>query len=245
MPAYLQKFSFIIRSCMKITLFCLPFAGGSKYSLLFLKKVLPSNITCHFLEYPGRGGRIKESFANDMDEVVSDLYSKIEFSLNKPYAIYGHSMGAKVAYLLSKRISESKNLQPLHVFVSGTDAPSVADKTTPKHLLPKDEFLVAVKELGGLPDEILENAEMLEYFEPILRADFKASETYQYLKTSPLTIPMTVMTGEKEDIEDADILEWQSETTVPIKFYKFPGNHFFIYDNEMEIGKIIEHSLVK
>lgn len=230
---------------MRITLFCLPFAGGSKYSLNFLKKVLPPSITCNFLEYPGRGTRIREDFAENIFEVVDDLYKKIAHSLDKPYALYGHSMGAKIAYLLAKRIREEKKPAPLHLFISGTDAPSVPSRKSPKHLLPKEEFVTAVKELGGLPDEILANAEMLEYFEPILRADFKLSESYLHSESSPLTIPLTVMVGDKEDMEIDDILEWQTQTVHPIKLHTFPGNHFFIFENDREIGKIIEEALVR
>lgn len=228
-----------------VTLFCLPFAGGSKYSLAYLKKVLPKNISCNFLEYPGRGTRIREDFAENISEVVDDIYQKIAPFLGKPYAIYGHSMGAKIAYLLTLRIREEGKKLPLHLFISGTDAPSVPLRKSPKHLLPKEEFVSAIKELGGLPDEILANEEMLEYFEPILRADFRISESYQYQATHPLEIPLTVMVGDKEDMQEEDILEWQSETVFPINLYKFPGNHFFILNNERQIGKIIEGALSK
>jgi surfactin synthase thioesterase subunit len=228
-----------------LTIFCLPFAGGSKYSLAFLKKVLPRQISCHFLEYRGRGTRIKEDFAENIDDVVDDIYKTVSSLLERPYAIYGHSMGAKVAYLLTLRIREGGKRLPIHLFISGTDAPSVAARKSPKHLLPKDEFVTAVKELGGLPDEILGHEEMLEYFEPILRADFKISESYQYKETQPLKIPITVMVGDKEDMREEDILKWQSETLMPIKLYKFPGNHFFIFENEKQIGEIIEAALIK
>ncbi|GEO09793.1 thioesterase II family protein [Segetibacter aerophilus] len=228
-----------------ITVFCLPFAGGSKYSLAFLKKVLPKNISCHFLEYRGRGTRAKEDFAENISEVVDDVFKSITPLLDKPYAIYGHSMGAKIAYLLTLRIREEGKKMPIHLFVSGTDGPSVPARKSPKHLLPKNEFVTAVKELGGLPDEILGHEEMLEYFEPILRADFKISESYQYEGTEPLKIPLTVMVGDKEDMQEEDILQWQNETLIPIKLYRLPGNHFFIYDHEKQIGKIIEDALTK
>lgn len=228
---------------MNVTLFCLPFAGGSKYSLQYLKKVLPRSISCHFLEYPGRGNRIKENFAENISEIVNDAYVKIAPLLEKPYAIYGHSMGAKVAYLLAQRIREEGRPAPLHLFISGTDAPSVPNREPLRHLLPKDDFITAVKELGGVPDELLMHEELLEYFEPILRADFKASETYIYKPTTPLDIPLTVMVGDKEDMEEEDILEWQKETLFTMRLYKFSGNHFFIFKHEKEIGKIIASSL--
>jgi surfactin synthase thioesterase subunit len=211
--------------------------------MYFLKKNLPVNISCYFLEYMGRGARIKEDFANDIGEVIDDLYQKMEPLLNQPYAIYGHSMGAKVAYLLAKRIQQEDKRPPLHLFISGTDAPSIPNRKPARHLLPSEEFITSIKEIGGLPDEVLQNQELLEYFEPILRADFKASETYVHKITAPLSLPITVMVGDKEDMEEEDILEWQSETTIPVSFRTFPGNHFFIFEHEKEIGKIIASSL--
>lgn len=230
---------------MNVTLFCLPFAGGSKYSLHFLKKVLPKNITCHFLEYAGRGARIKEEFADSIAEIVEDLFSKMAPLLKTPYALYGHSMGAKVAYLLSQKIREAGGPQPLHLFVSGTDAPSAPARIKPRYLLPGEQFINNVKELGGFPEELLNSKELLDYFEPILRADFKVSETYQHQITQPLSIPLTVMVGDKEDMLEEDILQWQNETILPMNLYKFPGNHFFIFDHEAEIGKIIQSALSK
>lgn len=230
---------------MSITLFCLPYAGGSKYSLFFLRKVLPPTINCHFLEYGGRGSRIKEEFAENILGIVDDVYEQIVPRLDSPYALYGHSMGAKVAYLLAQRIRKEGKRAPLHLFISGTDAPSVPYKKPFRHLLPKDEFLIAIQEIGGMPDEVLQHKELLEYFEPILRADFRASETYEHEAHKPLKIPITVMVGDKEEMEEADILEWQSETVLPIRLYKFPGNHFFIFKHEKEIGKIIESTLIK
>ncbi|HEX8460188.1 MAG TPA: alpha/beta fold hydrolase [Segetibacter sp.] len=228
---------------MNVTLFCLPFAGGSKYSLYFLKKVLPGSISCHFLDYPGRGTRIKENFAENIFDLVNDLYLQIEPRLQTPYALYGHSMGAKVAYLLALKIRQEKKASPLHLFVSGTDAPSVPPKRAPRHLLDKDEFISSVKELGGFPEELLQSPELLSYFEPILRADFKLSETYQYNSVAPLAIPLTVMVGDEEDMEEQDILEWQKESLLPIQLHKLPGDHFFIFKNEKEIGQIIKRAI--
>lgn len=230
---------------MKVTLFCLPYAGGSKYSLFFLKKVLPRRINCHFLEYSGRGTRIKEDFAEDIMGIVDDAYQEIVPLLDSPYAIYGHSMGAKVAYLLARRIREQGKPSPMHLFISGTDAPSVPNRKPPRHLLSHDEFISSIQEMGGLPEEVLKHKELLEYFEPILRADFKASETYEHKTDTPLEIPITVMVGNEEDMEEADILEWQTETSHPMRLCKFPGNHFFIFEHEKEIGKIIESTLIK
>jgi surfactin synthase thioesterase subunit len=230
---------------MSVNLFCLPYAGGSKYSLFFLKKVLPKNIECHFLEYSGRGTRMHEPFANNINEIVEDLFLKIAPLLDKPYSIFGHSMGATLTYLLALRIRKAGKPDPLHLFLSGTDAPSVRSNKPLRYLLPKNELIDVVKELGGLPDEILAHEEMLEFFEPILRADFRVLEMYKYEPSLPLQVPFTVMVGNKEDMEEKDILKWQTESSVPLKLFKFSGNHFFILTHQKEIGKVIESRLFR
>src|ERR1700737_62408 len=111
---------------MKVNLLCLPFAGGTRQSLAFLKDNLPGNIVFHSFEYPGHGRRIKEKNLDDIHKVLDDVYLQIRHFLNEPYAIYGHSFGALVAYLLAKRMQASGMPEPLHLFVSGVDAPSTS-----------------------------------------------------------------------------------------------------------------------
>jgi surfactin synthase thioesterase subunit len=230
---------------MRVTLLCLPFAGGNKHSLRFLKDNLPRDIAFHSLEYPGHGSRIKEQALTDIHKVVEDVYLQIKPLLNEPYAIYGHSFGAMVAYLLTKKIQNSNMPEPLHLFVSGLDAPSVTGRRQPYYLLPKEEFISKVRQLGGLPDEILNDAEMIDFFEPSLRADFQAFETYHYEHNDhPVNIPVTVMTGESENLKKENIMRWQTETVQDVRFFRFPGGHFFIYDYPREITDIICGSLM-
>lgn len=230
---------------MSINLVCLPFAGGTKHSLKFLKGRLEDNVIYHSIEYPGRGSRILEESLTDLNGIVEDAYAQIKSLINMPYAIYGHSMGAVVGFLLTRKIAEMKQPGPLHLFVSGTDAPSVPAKEEPRYLLPKNDFIEKLKKLGGMPDEILNNDELLDFFEPILRADFQAIETFEYRKITPLSTGLTVMIGDKEDVEEEDVLKWQEETIQPLNYFKFPGDHFFIYKNEKEIAAIISDILKK
>lgn len=223
----------------KHLLICLPFAGGSKYSMRFLEPLLPRHIACHFLEYAGHGGRNREPFSESMEALVDDLYGIMAPLTGTTYSIYGHSMGATVACLLARKIRQEGKPMPQQVIVSGTDGPSVPPRTAPKHLMPRDEFLEAIRKLGGLPDEILEDQELLEYFEPVLRADFRVIEEFTYQPAERLNIPFTVVTGDEEDMPDEDILQWQRETSLPIRLFKLPGNHFFIYEQGRELAYII------
>lgn len=229
----------------KLNIFCLPFAGGNKYSYREYKEIAPSFINFIFLEYPGRSSRIKEPLLADAHELVDDLYKIIINHIDdRDYAIYGHSLGGLLTYLLTRKLKENGHKLPVHLFVSGTTGPSSTSRGEKKrHLLSKQDFIQELKDLNGMPDEILKNDELLDYYEPILRSDFMASENYVYKVADPLEIPITVITGKEEDMELADIELWQKETTHIVDFIRFPGNHFFIYKYANAIIQIISKKI--
>jgi surfactin synthase thioesterase subunit len=230
----------------KINLFCLPFAGGSRYSYRLYEDNMPPFINIIPLEYPGRGARMREPLLESTDHILDDLYEQVKDKLDqRSYAFYGHSMGGLMTCLLARKVIENKKTPPLHLFITGTTGPSSLSRTQKKrHLLDKKAFIEEVRNLNGSPDEILQNDELLDYIEPILRADFKVTENYVYSADECLDIPMTVITGTKEDMKMEDIYLWQKETKVAVDFRRMPGHHFFIYKYPYEIIQIIAKKLV-
>ena len=195
------------------------------------------------VELPGRGKRISEPLLSDVQSMTDDLFLQIKTPIMLPYAFYGHSLGALLGYLLVKRILHGKLPPPLHLFFSGRAGPSVQDKDKDIYALPKKEFIQKLKEYDGSPREILDDDSIMGFFEPILRADFKAIGSYVYEKSTPFEIPITVMIGDKENTTYEEALEWQDETSRGISVRQFPGGHFFIFQHFPEIGKIITHTL--
>ncbi len=224
----------------RITMFCLPYAGGNKYSYRDYEKMAPPHVHVVPLEYPGRGSRIKEGFVLKMDVLVDRLYEDIKSRLDDDYMIYGHSMGGVAAFFLARKIIAAGHKPPMHLFITGTMGPSAPTRKIKKrHLLSKKEFIQEIKDLDGCPEEILQNEELLNYFEPILRADFQVSETYTYEPGPVFNIPITVITGTAEDMEQEEILLWQKESSLPVDFRTMPGKHFFIFKFPLEIMEII------
>lgn len=237
----------LISSTMRrIILFCLPYAGGNKYSYRQFESKAPSFLELRTLEYPGRGGRIHEPLMFDINALVDDLYREMESRLSgNEYAIYGHSMGGLIACLLSRKIVTNDRNPPLHLFITGTSGPSSPlRKNRKRHLLDRAAFFDEVKKLNGSPDHILENEEMLDFIEPILRADFCATETYIYESADPLRIRFTVITGTEEDLLMEDIKLWQRETTCKVDFEQLKGGHFFIYDEVEAILRTISNKIL-
>src|SRR2546430_16859147 len=98
----------------KLTIICLPYAGGNKFSYKIYNSFLPEFIQLHTVDYPGHLTRMKEPLFTDIHLIVEDVYKQIKDLLTEPYAIYGHSMGALMGYLLTKIIMQKKKQLPAH-----------------------------------------------------------------------------------------------------------------------------------
>lgn len=229
----------------KINLYCLPFAGGSSYSYNLFSPHLSSKINFIPVELPGRGKRIKETLLKSANQIADDIFTAIrpEVVSGVPHAIFGHSMGALLGYLLTRKLLENNLQPPLHLFVSGRGGPSYNDERESYYLLPKKEFKDKLKELGGSPKEVLEHDTLMDFFEPILRADFEVVETHKYEEKEPFNVPISVMIGSTDKVTFETARLWQKETLIPIKIHRFDGDHFFIFQHAQSICKIISAEL--
>lgn len=222
----------------------IPFAGGSQYSFAeFVSQANTRGMKAVTVEYPGRGKRFKEPLLEDIHDLVEDVFAQVKHQLVPPYAIYGHSMGTIVGYLLAKKIAQHNLPAPFHLFFSGCGGPSIPDDEPPKHLLSKTDFIAKLKELGGCPDAILQDDSMLNIFEPVIRADFKVIELYRYQEEEPLQIPMTIFIGKKDHTTYEEAVAWQRETVRKVDVLEFDGNHFFILGKESLIVDMINKKL--
>lgn len=228
-----------------ITLYCLPFAGGSSYSFLTFGSNLSANIKLVTVEPPGRGRRSRENLLYNAHAVSEDIFKSIETSITSGnrYALFGHSMGALIGYLLIRRIAEKNLPLPVYFFASGRGGPSFKDDHEQYYMLPKVEFREKLREIGGSPIEVLEHEQLMDFFEPILRADFQVVETYKHKPENPFNVPVSVLIGEEDKVSIEAAKMWQDETTEPIKIHKFSGGHFFLFDHVPEICNIISEAL--
>lgn len=230
-----------INSGLKPVLIMLPFAGGNSYSYRGIIEPLEDTFDVLCPELPGRGCFTALPPKNNLLDLVDFLFSMwIEpINLKRPYILFGHSMGALTVYLLLHHIRKNSITLPFHVVVSGSAAPEVKKDTLLSHL-PSSEFWDKLKAKGGLSDELLSCEELMEYFEPIIRADIEALESYSYETLEPFDFNLTVLYGSTENLSKQDLLLWNNITTLKANIIEVLGNHFFIFKEKLWLISYLE-----
>ena len=226
----------------KIKLICLPFAGGSKYAYHRFVRLAPDWLEIIPIDLPGRGSRMTEALLTDVEAILDDVMHQIRDLTMYPYAIYGHSMGALLALLTARRIRKEKLNEPLHLFVTGLGGPSVNDRIV-RHNLPEPQLIDELISLDGMPRDVLNDRVMMSFFLPIIRADFEAIDNYQYQEDHKLDIPITCIIGREEKITPEKAQAWENETLAEVNVRRFPGKHFFIFEHDKEVIRLISKML--
>ncbi|MPN16066.1 Linear gramicidin dehydrogenase LgrE [bioreactor metagenome] len=155
-------------------------------------------------------------------------------------------MGSLLAYELYYKIYNENAKMPKHMFFSGYKAPGIIRERENTYTLPDYDFMKKVVELGGTPDELMNNQELLQIFLPIIRSDFKILETYNYKeREEKIQCDVSILNGRQDSINLKEILAWENHVCGDFKVHNFEGNHFFINTNVENITKIISNTLVK
>lgn len=212
-----------------LRLFCFPYAGGSTQIYRTWANSLPVTVEVCAVEIPGRGRRLREKAHENLLALVADACTALRPYMNKPFAFFGHSMGALISFELARQLRREGQPPPAHIFVSGRRAPQLPDNA-PTYNLPDPEFIAELRRLNGTPQEVLEHPDLLQLMLPMLRADFSVCQTYRYAPEPPLKCGFSVYGG----VDDADIsreqLEaWSQHTSSAFTVRMFPGDHFFLH----------------
>ncbi|MTJ51626.1 thioesterase [Anabaena sp. UHCC 0253] len=213
----------------KIRLFCLPYAGGSATVFRTWPDYLPSSIEVCPLELPGRGRQMRLPLYTKMQLLVKEIAQNISPYLDKPFAIFGHSMGGLVSFELTRLLRSDYGLTPLHLFIAARNAPQVTPTKKPIYNLPDPEFWQEIRNFNGTPDDVMKNTEIMKLFLPILRADFTVLDTYIYTHQPAFDFPISVFGGLKDqEFTDYELEAWCEQTIAPFSLQMIDGDHFFI-----------------
>jgi surfactin synthase thioesterase subunit len=209
-------------------LFCFPFAGGSGHEFRLWGERLPA-VEVVGVMYPGRASRYKSPLIDDLNEMAAALENELAGYQDKPFAFFGHSLGALIAFELARRLRRAGSAVPELLCVSACDAPHLLPVPPLIHDLPDKEFIEAIQSFGGTPDAILNNRELLAIMLPILRADLKILETYSYRDEAPLAIPLYAAGGTADTVVPGEnVLAWEEHAAGRWESRFFSGGHFYL-----------------
>ena len=228
-----------------VTVYGLPYAGGNAYAYRPLERHLPEGVRLVGIELPGRGKRTREPLCRSLEALADDVFVSLRPRLRGArYALFGHSMGASLSFLCLRRIADAGLPLPAVAFLSGAQPPMHPCRDEGRHLLPRDDFIDMLRTLGGCPPEVLAEKALIDYFEPMLRADFEAVETWRPAPAAPLPVPLVVLHGQGDGFSQAEARGWERETTRAFEFHEFPGGHFFLLQHWPDIARLIGDALV-
>lgn len=224
-------------------LFCVPYAGGGPSVFRTWSKHLPVDVEVCAVHFPGRETRVNEPAISDLMALVREVSDAVEPYLDRPYALFGHSIGGLVSFELARELRRRHGTEPVHLFISGCPAPQLRD-TDPMYDLPEAEFLVRLQRLNGTPPEVMSHPELMTLMVPTLRADFSLRDTYRYGVEPPLTCPISAFGGmQDEDVGYEKLEGWREHTTARFHVCLFQGNHFFLRTAQEAVLEAVTASL--
>jgi len=213
-----------------LRLFCFPYAGvGSTTFRTWIGEFGPMVELC-LIQPPGRESRFAEPAMTSVDALAQAAADAMSSYVDSPFAFFGHSLGALVAFEVARELRRRHQPLPLHLFASAHRSPDLPHPHPPMRQLPDERFIEAIDQnYGGIPQAILDNRDLLELMLPCLRADFTSFETYQHAAEPPLSCPITAFGGRADRrVREFELTGWQAHTSGAFRLEMFDGHHFFL-----------------
>ncbi len=220
----------------RLRLFCFHSAGATASMFRGWRDGLPSWIELVAVQLPGREYRLAEPLIDESEPIVMALAQTVPPLLDLPYAFFGHSMGALIAFDLARALRAQGYGEPALFVASGRNAPRFKWRDAGIQALPDDEFIAAVRDYNGTPDALIDDPAMRDLWLPRLRADLTISANYRYVEAAPLGCPLLVLHGSGDAlVSDAGLEGWLAETSGAARFVRYPGDHFFLHREEVRL----------
>ena len=229
----------------RLRLFCFPHAGGAASLFRLWHTGLPASVEVCGVQLPGREARWREEVFTDVDTLLGVLVPALAPLLDLPFALFGHSMGAVLAFELARELRRRGMPAPLHLFLSGHRAPQTPEGRFNIHQLPDAEFLEQiVMRYDGIPKIILEEPELLRIYLRALRADFALLETYPYRAEPPLGCPLSVVNSlDDPSVTLEELVAWREQTEDFFRLELLPGAHFYFHKDPAQLLRSLARDL--
>jgi surfactin synthase thioesterase subunit/NAD(P)-dependent dehydrogenase (short-subunit alcohol dehydrogenase family)/acyl carrier protein len=228
----------------RMRLFCFPYAGGSASVFGTWPAGLPSEIEVCAIQPPGRHERLHEPLPRSVEEMVAELLPVLLPYLDRPFAVFGHCLGAIVMFEVLRELAEKHGLRPEHIFVSGAPAPR-------KYAVPNmamrspEEFTDLLEFIGFTRGSVLGDEDAERHLLPAVKADFEVAARYKHIPAAPLDTSITAFAGREDVFAPPDVMsDWRDQTTSWFSKIVLPGEHYFIVPERAALLRIIGEELL-
>jgi medium-chain acyl-[acyl-carrier-protein] hydrolase len=205
---------------------------------------LPSGVEVCPIQLPGRGKRWHEPPFTRLLPLVKAIAQGLLPYLDRPFAFYGHSMGAMISFELARLLRREGKPQPVHLFVSSSDAPHLGSTLQPIYDLPEPELMDELRRLNGTPKAAFEHPELMQLLLPLIRADFAVCQTYVYSDEPPLDCTISAFGGKQDpDVSRESLNQWRRHTTSAFSLRMLEGDHFFLHQGRQRFLDILSQDL--
>ncbi|OKH99755.1 hypothetical protein A6A06_22005 [Streptomyces sp. CB02923] len=228
----------------RLRLFCLPYAGGGASMYRGWAHRLPAGVETNAVQLPGREERFREEPLRRLDDVVAGLGAVLAGHTDRPYALFGHSMGSLLAFETARWLRAEGLPDPEFVIVSGRGAAQVPPPWPAIHHLPEEEFVQRVIAMHGTPTWVFEDEQLRRMVIRVLRADLEVVDTYRYRAEAPLPCPVTAFTSPGDPLAPPEhVRAWAEQTTAAFRCHEVEGGHFFLRDNADSFLEVLNAEL--
>lgn len=229
---------------ISMRLFCFAYAGGGASVYRSWGELFPPWIELRPVQLPGHENRAAEPLLTNIRAMADHAAAELEPYFDIPYALFGHSMGALVAYELTRVNRVRGTRLPAVLMVSGHRAPHLPLRRQLLYNLRAPELRQALLAMNGTPRAVLDDPELFEFFQPVLRADFEACDCYAPADDEPVDVPIVAFAGVDDGTEPlADVREWRQHTRASFELRTFPGGHFFIHNQRAAVVDAIVRAM--
>jgi pyochelin biosynthetic protein PchC len=227
--------SFRPATAARLRMVCLPHAGGSARFFRDWADDLPDDVELLAVQYPGREDRLEDDQAGDLCRLADRIVAALEPALDRPIALFGHSLGAAIAYEMARRIEQRDSGADLTLIVSGRPGPR-RERGGVQHLLDDDGLCTELIRLGGTNALVFEHPELLRLVLPAVREDYRLSETYRPNVEILLSCPVVACRGADDpEVTAAESHAWHEVTRGEFTSWVYRGSHFFLVDRHAEL----------
>jgi medium-chain acyl-[acyl-carrier-protein] hydrolase len=232
------------RPVATLPFFCFPYAGGHPHVFRSWHLQLPAHVEVRSMQLPGRARLTHRQPFRRMADLTAAIGPAIAQAVRGPFALFGHSLGAIVAFEIARWLRANHGVEPALLAVAGHRAPHLPNPDPPLHVMNDDDLVAAIARLNGATPEALRSPEVVRFMLPLLRADFELAETYQCADDRPLSAPIVAFGGTTDDeTADGRLEAWRAQTDGVCSFHWVPGDHFFIRSNERSLLGLLDREL--